>query len=308
MEINGDVLTWLLAGDPAIRWQVLRDLLHAGRDEVERERAQVVLEGWGARLLACQDDNGLWAGQLYDHKWISTTYTMLLLRQLGLPPDHPQTRLGCIRLLDGGYQSEGALSYAKSSRHIDLGVNGMVLSILSYFRHSDERVARIVEYLLAKQSADGHWEPYLENMTLKYRFDTTLQVLEGLAEYLNQSADDSPLVEAAISRGVAFLLAHRIYLDSRGNPLEPRWTLFSFPPRWHYDVLAAMDFLYRWEYGYEPGMQSALDLIKAKARPDGRWALQNRHSGRTFFEMEKVGSPSRWNTLRALRVFSIEKE
>lgn len=308
MEINGDVITWLLAGDPAIRWQVIQDILHADRVSVENEREKISREGWGALLLSHQNNNGLWAGQVYDHKWISTTYTMLLLRQMGLNSDHPQAQRACDRLLEGGWQPEGFLSFSKSKVMCDLGVNGMVLSILAYFHCVDERVHRIAEYLLEHQSGDGHWDPYLGNICLKYQFDTTLQVLEGLSEYTLLNPERKLIFDSAIRLGIEFLLHYRLYLNDRDEPLEKKWTQFSFPPRWHYDVLAVMDYLYRTGTEYDDRMKNAMSLIKLKMRRNGRLSLQNRHPGKTFFEMEIVGEPSRWNTLRALRVLSIKSE
>ncbi len=306
MEINGDVITWLQAGDPAIRWQVLQDILHADPASVEKEREKIASEGWGALLLSHQNNDGMWAGQLYDHKWISTTYSMLLLRQMGLNSDHPQAQKACDRLLEDGWQPEGFLSFSKSKVTYDLGVNGMVLSILAYFHCMDERVHRIAEQLLEHQSGKGHWEPYLGNDCLKYRFDTTLQVLEGFSEYTRLHPERQLIFNGAICSGIEFLLRYRLYLSDRGEPLEKKWTQFSFPPRWHYDVLAVMDYLYRAGANYNDRMKNAISLIKSKMRRDGRWSLQNRHPGKTFFEMETVGEPSRWNTLRALRVLARE--
>src|SRR5579862_3276683 len=98
------VIQWLLEGDPAIRWQTLRDLTDAPKTSVEREQQKVAREGWGARLLAEQDPDGTWASGLYSPKWTSTTYTMLLLRDFGLPAGHQPARKACKLLLDEGLQ------------------------------------------------------------------------------------------------------------------------------------------------------------------------------------------------------------
>jgi hypothetical protein len=110
---NGDTVNrWLLDGDPAIRWQVLRDVIETAERTVERERQKVARDGWGARLLARQDPGGTWAGGrssdggLYSPKWISTTYTMLLLRDFGLPVNNRQARRACTLLLDRGLQRD----------------------------------------------------------------------------------------------------------------------------------------------------------------------------------------------------------
>src|SRR5438477_7782558 len=116
------VIQWLLDGDPAIRWQALRDLVGTAERTVEHERRKVARDGWGARLLARQDPEGTWAGGLssdgglYSPKWISTTYTMLLLRDFGLAADNRQAHAACSLLLDGGLQRDGGINYGWRGR------------------------------------------------------------------------------------------------------------------------------------------------------------------------------------------------
>src|ERR671931_152548 len=137
------VIPWLLDGDPAIRWQTLRDLLGASERTVERERRRVARDGWGARLLARQDPEGTWAGGLssdgglYSPKWTSTTYTMLLLRDFGLPATNRQARRACPLLLDQGQQPDGGINYGWRGRG-ETCITGMVLSLLSYFAYDDD--------------------------------------------------------------------------------------------------------------------------------------------------------------------------
>src|SRR5213594_3079091 len=138
-------IDWLLDGDPAIRWQTLRDLVGAAERTVERERRRVARDGWGARLLARQDPEGTWAGGLssdgglYLPKWISTHYTMLLLRDFGLPATNRQARKACSLLLDQGLQRDGGINYGWGGRS-ETCITGMVLSILAYFHHDDARL------------------------------------------------------------------------------------------------------------------------------------------------------------------------
>ena len=164
-------LAWLLAGDPAIRWQALGDLADSAPGAVARERRRVAREGWGARLLKRQDPEGTWAGGLYTPKWTSTTYTLLLLRDLGLAPSHPRAKTPCSLLLDYGMRRDGGITYDWSDRPRGSGVKsgrrqakggrsetcitGMVLSILSYFRYDDERLDTLVDHLLDQQMPDG---------------------------------------------------------------------------------------------------------------------------------------------------------
>jgi len=186
------VLDWLLEGDPAIRWQVLRDLEDARLAVVERDRSKVAREGWGARLLEQQDSSGRWAagksgdGGLYSPKWTSTTYTMLLLRDFGLPASTQQARKACKLLLDGGLQPDDGLNYgdwAKWTRRSETCVTGMVLSLLAYFQYRDSRLETVVEHLLEQQMPDGGWNCRRYQGATHSSMHTTISALEGLRMY-----------------------------------------------------------------------------------------------------------------------------
>ena len=304
-----EIIAWLLESDPSIRWQVMRDLLEEDDEIFTQERMRVSSDGWGADLLSRQDTSGRWAGQLYDHKWISTTYTMQLLRRMGLDPESPQAHDACQQLLDGGYKKGGALSFAKTVSHIDLGVNGLVLSILAYFGYPDQRVHSVVEFLLDQQLPNGSWlpEPNLEH--LQYIFAGTMLVLDGLREYEKRYSTLSTQVVEAQIRGREFLLSHHLFKSIvTKETIDQKLTRFSFPPRWHYDVLVALDYFQDCRAEKDERLIAAIELVKSKRRKDGRWNLQNRHPGKTYFEMEEVGQPSKWNTLRALRVLKWWRE
>jgi len=181
-KLTDEVLAWLLAGDPAIRWQVLRDLVGAPPRMVENEQQKVAHEGWGARLLDMQDSEGTWAGGLYSPKWMSTTYTMLLLRDFGLPPLNLQARRACRLLLDQGLQRDGGINYGWRGRS-ETCVTGMVLSILAYFQYDDERVDTIVDHLVDQQMPDGGWNCRRPYGATHASVHTTISVLEGLRMY-----------------------------------------------------------------------------------------------------------------------------
>src|SRR5213592_1361117 len=305
-------IQWLLDGDPAIRWQTLRDLVGATPRIVERERSKVAREGWGARLLARQDREGTWAGGkssdggLYSPKWTSTTYTMLLLRDLGLPANNRQARRACALLLDRGLQRDGGINYgiwAKWTGRSETCVTGMVLSILSHFEYDDERLDTIADHLLEQQMPDGGWNCRRPQGATHASVHTTISVLEGLRLYELHRGRQRRAVRDAQRRGREFLLVHRLFRSHRtGEIIKPLFTRFSFPPRWHYDVLRALDYFQAVNAPCDRRLAEAIDIVRGSQREDGRWSLQHSYKGRTYFALERLGAPSRWNTLRALRV------
>lgn len=300
---TGAVTDWLLQGDPAIRWQTLRDLTDATSQEIASERHKIALEGWGARLLALQENSGLWGGGLYSPKWISTTYTMLLLRQFGLEPDHSQARKACRRLLEDCYYHDGGINPVKSLKHSETCVTGMALSILAYFRFPDERLCNLTDHLLAQQMPDGGWNCQSYNGATHSSFHTTISVLEGLREFEKWNSYRVEDARAAQLRACEFLLIHRLFRSHRtGKVVDSRMTRFSFPPRWRYDILRALDYLQEIRLPHDERLGDALEIVRDRRGEDGRWILQNRYPGKTFFELEVIGRPSRWNTLRARRV------
>ena len=305
-------IRWLLGGDPAIRWQVLRDLVGAPERTVERERRRVGRAGWGARLLARQDPEGTWAsglssdGGLYLPKWISTTYTMLMLRDFGLPADDRRVRKACKLLLDRGLQRDGGISYgtwAQWTRRGETCVTGMVLSILSYFECDDARLDTIAGNLLEQQMPDSGWNCRRPYGATHSSVHTTISVLEGLRLYALHRGRRGRAVRAAEHRGREFLLVHRLFRSHRtGRVIKSEFTRLSFPPRWHYDILRALDYFHAVDAPRDMRLGEAIDVVRSAQREDGRWPLQHSYKGKTYFTLERGGAPSRWTTLRALRV------
>ncbi|MGE5073356.1 MAG: prenyltransferase/squalene oxidase repeat-containing protein [Anaerolineae bacterium] len=298
------MLKWLLEGDPAIRWQVQRDLLGASARVYEKERRRIAANGWGSQLLCRQDEDGSWGG-IYSPKWTSTTYTLLQLRDFGLPNDNAQAQRGCETFFFRGLERDGGLNWFKSFHHSETCVNGMALSLLAYFRSTDARVHSIAEYLLREQMADGGWNCQRQSGATHGSFHTTISVLEGLREYA-QVADPAPAeLTRAVGRGQEFLLCHRLYKsDHTGRVVAGDMTRLHFPPRWHYDILRALDYFRSVDAKRDERMQDGVNLVRSRQTTDGRWLLSQNYPGRVYFEMEHAGHPSRWNTLRALRVLN----
>jgi hypothetical protein len=295
------VVDWLLESDPSIRWQVMRDLTCEPADVVAAERAKIATEGWGARLLALQGPDGLWGGGALFPEWTSTTHTLLVLRYMGLDPLSAQARRAVALVRDNATWEHASQSFF--SGEVEPCINGKAVAIGSYF---GQDVSGIVDRLLSEQLSDGGWNCEAERGSKRSSFHTTIDVLEGLLEH-ERSVRASPALTAARRRGEAYLLDRHMFRRlSTSEVVNEEWLLFSFPPRWYYDVLRGLDHMR--SAGVEPDDRAAeaIDLVKSKRSTDGRWDLENPHPGRpgaVYFEMDEgEGKPSRWNTLRAMRV------
>ena len=226
---------------------------------------------------------------------------MLLLRDLGLPPGNAQAASACALLLDRGFYHDGGVGFGWGRS--ETCVTGMVLSILAYFRLNDDRLDRIAEHLLERQMTDGGWNCRRPFGAVHASVHTTISVLEGLADYERFRGRNLRRLKAAQQRGREFLLAHRLFRSHRsGRVIDPVFVRLAFPPRWHYDILRALDYFRAVDAPADERLADAIAMLGAKQLPDGRWKLDHSFRGREFFALERVGSPSRWNTLRALRV------
>jgi hypothetical protein len=301
------VRDWLLDSDPAIRWQVLQDLADAPADVVAAERARVATEGWGARLLALRDPDGQWAGGSffpagYQHTgdgqpWTATFFTLVMLRDLGLDPNSSEAR-GTVALVrdSSRWDHDGQRFF---DGEVEPCINGRTVALGAYF---GEDVEGIVERLLGEQLDDGGWNCRADNGSIRSSFDTTINVLEGLLAY--EQAGGSRGTADSRRRGEEYLLERSLFRRrSTGEVAVPGYLEFSFPPRWHYDVLRALDHFRAAGNPPDDRVDEAVELVRAKQQPDGTWLLENTHAGAVHFPLEGGdGTPSRWNTLRALRV------
>lgn len=305
------VLEWLLDSDPAIRWQVLRDLVHARGDVVEAERARVASEGWGARLLALQGEDGQWAGgacfpapssnwreQNDGQPWTSTLPTLQLLCDFGLEARSELVRRAVARVRDGCRWEHAGQPFF--SGEVEPCINGRTVRLGVYF---DQDVDGVVARLLGEQLEDGGWNCEAENGSVRSSFATTINVLEGLLAHERATGGSAESI-AARRRGEEYLLERRLLRrKSTGDVVDAAWLQFSFPVRWHYDVLRALEYFRSAGDKPDSRMGEAVGLLRSKQQPDGTWLLENTHPGKVHFALEDGdGRPSRWNTLRALRV------
>jgi hypothetical protein len=305
-------LDWLLDSDPAIRWQVLRDLVHAPADVVAAERARVASEGWGARLLALQGEDGQWAGgacfpgnfkwsdENHGQPWTSTLPTLQLLHDLGIDPDSDRMRRA-VALVKQHCRWEHA-GQPFFSGEVEPCINGRTVTLGVYFGLDvDGMVAR----LLGEQLEDGGWNCEVENGSVRSSFATTINVLEGLLAYERATRGSAESI-AARRRGEEYLLERKLFRrKSTGEVVNPAWLQLSFPVRWQYDILRALEYFRSVGDMPDSRIREAIDVLRSKQQPDGTWLLEKTHPGKIHFALEDGdGQPSRWNTLRALRVLS----
>ena len=305
-----DVIDWLLHADPAIRWQVLEDLTDAPADEVATERARVEHEGWGARLLALEGTDGLWDGGACfpagyrggepGQPWTATMHTLQTLQILGLDPAcEPARRAVALVAANARWEHAGERYF---DGEVEPCINGRTIETGAYFGVD---VAAVVQRILGERLADGGWNCEAENGSVRSSFDTTINVLDGLLEF-ERAGDGSAAVAAARHSGEEYLLERGLFRrKSTGEVVDPAYLDAAFPYYWHYDVLRALDYFRRSGARPDPRMAEAVEIVRSKRQPDGRWLLDRIHPGRVHVALDAgAGEPSRWNTLRALRVLS----
>ena len=296
------VLRWLLEGDVSINYQVYRDLLD---DERPSLRKRIEEEGWGARFLSLRKKDGHWGQGFYRPKWTSTHYTLLDLKNLATPPDNIKVRETISIILSEEKGQDGGVNPSKMIKASDVCINGMFLNYASYFGAPQEEIKSIIDFLIGVQMKDGGFNCESNRKgAVHSSLHSTISVLEGINEYKRNNyryrINELTKIEP---EAVEFILQHRLYRsDHTGKTIDKRMLLLSYPSRWRYDIIRALDYFQYADVDYDPRMRDALEVLVKKRRRSGRWPLQGRHAGQTHFEMEALGEDSRWNTLRALRV------
>jgi hypothetical protein len=298
--IPAETIDYLLDGDPAIRWQVMRDLLDAPESEWQAERRRVATQGWGARFLAAQGLDGQWPVA----RWTGTVWTLLQLIDLGMPSDHPSLDQA-FDLIAARTLPKGTAIDAKAlAAQVDLCHLGFWLRIGSYFGPRDERLDILFQCMLDTQMPDGGWNcrKRIDPKTHHSSFHTTFNVLDALREASDSGRFDRAVLTQARDRAVEFMLQHHLYRsDKTGNIVKSNFLHLAFPSHWHYTVLRGLDFIAATPHARDSRLTDPLDYIESRRKPNGRWPVEKRIAGVTLFDMEKLGGDSRWNTLRALR-------
>jgi hypothetical protein len=292
-------IKWLLDSDPAIRWQVMRDLTDAPPGEIAAERSRVATEGWGAQLLAKQSPTGDWPGGQWD---LVTLWSLVVLKDLGLDPVSKEAR----KMID---RVEKGLVYKPLNNRPFLHgetepcINGRILGIGAYFKEPNEALAN---QLLVEQLEDGGWNCEAPK-SRRSSFHTTICVLEGLLEYERagrKAGRKLAAVTKARKRAEDYLLERRMFRSLRtGEVIDKHWLRFSYPTHWHYDLLRGLDYLRNAGIKQDGPVSEAIQVVMDRRHQNGRWPLNLLHPETIPLEMEtQVGRASRWNTLRALRV------
>lgn len=303
-----DVVDWLLDSDPAIRWQVMRDVLDAPPDEVAAERARVAREGWGARLLAEQDPDGRWDGGTYrpgwaDEErpffdaWTATHFSLQQLADLGADPRDPAVASVIDRVRANVRWEHAGEPFFDGE--VEPCVNGIALGVAAYFGQDGGRIAAT---LADGRLADGAWNCWAEFGATVSSFHSTICAVEGLAAWQATGRAEAAVADA-LGSGEEYLLERGLYRRrSTGAVPDPRITMLSYPVRWYHDVLRGLEHFRRVDRR-DPRLADAIGLVRGAAGGDGRWRLENVHEGPTLFGFgEGEGMPSRWVTLRAMRV------
>ncbi|HUQ82071.1 MAG TPA: hypothetical protein VM076_13055 [Gemmatimonadaceae bacterium] len=299
------VIDWLLDADPSIRWQVMRDLTDAPADVVAAERARVASEGWGPRLLDQQREDGQWGDGVATPFWWSNLYTLVFLRDLGIDPANTRVRATIDLVRDTVTWGPEFGNSPFFEGEVEPCINGRTLALGAYF---GVRSDRLVDRLLSEQLADGGWNCEAERGSVRSSFHTTICVLEGLLAF-EHAFGASGAVTRARARGQEYLVERRLLRRlSTGEVIRPAWTQLAFPPLWHYDVLRALDYLRAAGVRPDTRVDEAVGIVVERRQGDGRWLLDVRYRDTLHTELaETVGEPSRWVTLRALRVLDWQR-
>jgi hypothetical protein len=311
-KLQSSIALWLLESDPSIRWQVMRDLIGASAEEVARERARVATEGIGAQLLALQAADGRWGGAAWNRGWNSTMHVLMLLRELGLDPatDQAHRAISLVRerVTWKGCGPQECDSNAFFEGEIEPCINAQVAAVGAYF---GQDVRGIVDRLLTEQLPDGGWNCEAPDRSTRSSFNTTICVLEALLEYERMVGGSQRIAEARLC-GQKYLIERRLLRRRSTGELIERdrkggtaWTRFAFPTWWHYDVLRGLEYLRSADVMPDERMAEAIELVASKSDADGKWQLEIQYPGVMAVDTDEgQGRPSRWNTLRALRVLN----
>ncbi|MGB7873514.1 MAG: hypothetical protein WBL25_03950 [Anaerolineales bacterium] len=300
--IGDRIVEWLLEGDVSIQYQVQRDIV--GK-EIPELQACIATGGWGKRFLDARKANGHWGRGFYQVKWISSHYSLLDLKHLNIVPTQPEIRESIGIILREQKSDDGGINPSRQIKESDVCVNGMFLNYACYFKANEPDLHSVVDFVITQQMPDGGFNCRFNRQgAVHSSLHSTISILEGIQEYIsNGYTYRRGELDRISAEAREFILQHRLYLSDRtGKIIDKRFLMLSYPSRWRYDILRALDFFRAADIDYDERMRPALNVLHKKRRKDGTWPVQAKHPGQVHFDMEHTGRPSRWNTLRALRV------
>jgi hypothetical protein len=289
--------------DPALAYQVARDLAESDKAALRALRSRIALEGMGRALLDRRRADGHWGNGVYNPKWTCTHYALFELVQLGIDHDNAECRASASLLLDFPAGRDGGVNYARTIEYSDVCVNGMILAIASYFGIGDDRTRRVADFLLGVELEDGGWNCEYFRGARKSSLHTTISVLEGISRFLGAgSPHRRSELEAARAAGIEFILRHELYKTSTtGEVIKDEFLKFCFPARWKYDILRCLDYFQAEKVEYDPRMRDALAIVLTSLRRKG-FVGASSQPGKVYPEVKALCDGRKWNTLRALRV------
>ena len=274
---------------------------------------RIASEGWGLRFLSERHPDGHWGDHFYQPKWISTHYTLLDLRNLNLPASTKAVQDTIQLVLRTQKSDDGGIRLGPSTAaHSDVCVNGMFLNYASYFRMPEIDLQSIVDSILAEIMPDGGFNCRTTRSGATHSsLHSTISVLEGFTVFQKAGYGyKRKEISDAIRSGVEFILVHRLFRSDRtGQIIDNSFLKLTYPCRWRYDILRAMDYFQHAGIAWDDRMADAIAYLNSKQNRDGTWNVQAAHPGQVHFTMEHASRPSRWNTLRMLRIrkhFGIE--
>jgi len=304
MEEYKQIIEWLLHdSDPSILYQVKRDLLKIPITEIQQYQDQITQKGWGKTLLSKRNDNGHWGNGVYNPKWTCTHYVLYELVQLETAKNNEKCKKSAELLLTCSIGKGGGINYAKTVEYSDVCINGMILTITSHFNIQNPQINKIIDYLMKVQMKDGGWNCEYFHNARHSSLHTTISVIEGLKTYLsNDYTYQNKVIEEAIKRAIEYILKHHLFKrETTGEVIRDEFFKYYFPIRWKYDILRCLDLFQKYNIKYDNRMNEALEKIEKSCNKKGKWKAYSQ-AGKTYFVMEKQGTESKWNTLRALRV------
>jgi len=299
---NEEIINWLLRGDVSLQYQVFRDLLSEERDDL---RSRIATEGYGAHFLSKRHEEGHWGNAFYQPKWTSSHYTILDLRNLCISTNNSLIEESIGIIVDNEKKKYGGILPIGKDQKCDVCLNGMFLNYASYFKTIESYLKSIIDFILNQRMADGGFNCRYNGHGAKHSsLHSTLSVIEGIAEYFkNGYTYRAEELHEAQQASKEFILLHQLFISDRtGKIINKDFLRLSYPSRWRYDILRALDYFQYSETNWDVRMQPAVNVLMNKRNKDGTWNVQAKHPGQVHFDMEKAGKPSRWNTLRALRV------